>query len=1149
MLPTKNSGFKSLFWLKRMKKTMKFLHFASITWLLMSFTVHVVNGQYSSKPGSPKQIIIENFDLGTVDFTSYPGEDEDPLDWEINSAITYENSPWSLKLSGNTWKVQGISPVVVNAGDVWQVSAYIASKAEIQGFAIMDSANVLFYSFAGSEMVNIEEWVPVYQGCFPEDQWNDYQLPVADDWLAFFDYLPEITALVYINDKDGTSQGEVYFDNIINISSDLPYIPEVSIDFTVGGIYTKGNGSKVADVQFYGQVIDPDSEEHDFFWNFGDDSTSTEQNPQHTFIVTDDHPYRVILRVVDSTNRWGQASCSVEIDPGNSSYPITLNFAGDIMLARRYENPGGIIPTLGVETIFAPTKPFLGDAADITIANLECPLTTYWEHHPTKSIYFKGSPANIAGLTYAGINIVSLANNHILDYMLQGMQETKSVLEENDILYMGAGANSYEAYMPAFYSKSGVNFAFLAASDRTGQYNNEQPYLNAGYNKPGFANLEPWYIKKQIDEVKDVSDLVVLEWHTGIEYTSGPGDQCDTCFLFGEDNTSDENYFPLAYAPDPKDRTTTHFAIDNGADLVICHHPHMVQGVELYNGKLIAHSLGNFAFDQEFPETYPSFILNTKVNETGFYEFTLTPVYIDDYIPQRAEGGLGLHILDDLAQRSKNLDTYLQIDRDSVTATVIMDTSTMVTSFTEYFVILPLEEAGSTWTTPPHPLTRSGSISSVNSIEPTGIYEFRLGRDLIFFGTMEDEGCTLWNLNSDNENYCDTSSFSGERSIQHIRTSNSSSNIITNFEERIICPSNTVKFSLCSYIKTKNGADVTIEIRYHSDRTGIVPLNTENIGVQIFGDTPWTFYHRELTIPAGTKFFDIRMSSGIPNAGTAYAWFDNISLIRWDDWTAYEISQAIPTPNDYYFIQVKSPEYSDAITLNYSEAVYGPAHNILVDLKVFLEGPFNGTDMDTDLAGMDDFPLNQPYNENPWNYQSNESATTIPADVVDWVLVELRDATDAATATAATRIARQAAFLMSDGNIRFLDGTSIQQFENLTIQHSLFAVIYHRNHLASMSANPIIESAGIYTYDFTNGEGQAYNNGQKEIALGIWGMFAGDADASGLIEEADKTSVWDLLTGKSGYWNSDLNMDSQSNNKDKNDYWLPNLGEEGQVPE
>ncbi len=168
--------------------------------------------------------------------------------------------------------------------------------------------------------------------------------------------------------------------------------------------------------------------------------------------------------------------------------------------------------------------------------------------------------------------------------------------------------------------------------------------------------------------------------------------------------------------------------------------------------------MGNFAFDQEYPETYPSFILNSKVNETGFYEFTLTPVYIDDYIPHRAEGGLGLHILDDLAQRSKDLDTYLKIDRDSIIARVIMDTASMTSTFTENTVELPMEETGNSWTTPPHPLARMGSISSVDSIEPNGNYEFRLGRELIWFGNMENEGCTLWNLNSADENYCDSAS-------------------------------------------------------------------------------------------------------------------------------------------------------------------------------------------------------------------------------------------------------------------------------------------------------------------------------------------------------------------------------------------------------
>ncbi|MCK4339491.1 MAG: PKD domain-containing protein, partial [Candidatus Cloacimonetes bacterium] len=230
-----------------------------------------------------REEIIENFDDGEVELLSYPGEDEDPDSWSLDSTITYNNSAYSLKLFGNTWKIEMIEPTVVDSDDVWQVSAYVQTLGEIQGFGVMDSSNVLFYSFAGSEQLNIEEWITVYQGNFPLQTWNIYQLPIADDWFAWFDYLPVITGIVFINDRDVIPTGTVYFDEIINITSDLPVPPEVEISYTIGKIYRNYLGEKSVDVQFYGEVFDPDSDEHLFYWNFGDDSTSTEQNPFHTF--------------------------------------------------------------------------------------------------------------------------------------------------------------------------------------------------------------------------------------------------------------------------------------------------------------------------------------------------------------------------------------------------------------------------------------------------------------------------------------------------------------------------------------------------------------------------------------------------------------------------------------------------------------------------------------------------------------------------------------------------------------------------------------------------------------------------------------------------------------------------------------------------
>ena len=133
---------------------------------------------------------IENFDDGEVQLQSYSDQDINPNMWSLDNTITYNNSPYSLKLYGNTWKLEVISPIMIDSGDVWQVSNYIAQVAEIQGFGITDSINTLLYSFAGTEEVDPEVWITVYQGAFPNNVWNDYQLPVADDWLARFGYLP-----------------------------------------------------------------------------------------------------------------------------------------------------------------------------------------------------------------------------------------------------------------------------------------------------------------------------------------------------------------------------------------------------------------------------------------------------------------------------------------------------------------------------------------------------------------------------------------------------------------------------------------------------------------------------------------------------------------------------------------------------------------------------------------------------------------------------------------------------------------------------------------------------------------------------------------------------------------------------------------------
>jgi len=220
------------------------------------------------------------------------------------------------------------------------------------------------------------------------------------------------------------------------------------------------------------------------------------------------------------------------------------------------------------------------------------------------------------------------------------------------------------------------------------------------------------------------------------------------------------------------------------------------------------------------------------------------------------------------------------------------------------------------------------------------------------------------------------------------------------------------------------------------------------------------------------------------------------------------------------------------------------------DLKVYLQGPFIGTEMIPLLNGWGYLPLSQPYNTAPWYYTGLENVPVMPsANVVDWVLIELRDAETAAQATPSTMLTRQAALLMKDGHIKATDGVSLPFF-NAVVNHNLFAVIWHRNHLSVMSGSPLLPAGSTYSCDFSTAASQAYggSNGHKQIVPGIWGMFSGDGNGNGQVNNADKHEVWSLQAGSSGYKTGDFNLNGNVDHVDKVDFWVPNSGSASQVP-
>ena len=232
--------------------------------------------------------------------------------------------------------------------------------------------------------------------------------------------------------------------------------------------------------------------------------------------------------------------------------------------------------------------------------------------------------------------------------------------------------------------------------------------------------------------------------------------------------------------------------------------------------------------------------------------------------------------------------------------------------------------------------------------------------------------------------------------------------------------------------------------------------------------------------------------------------------------------------------------------------VLPPSPITTLNLKILLQGPFNGSEMETYLNAGLQLPLVQPYSVSPWNYQGSESISEIPnPDIVDWILVELRESSgDASTATQNKVISQRAGFLLKDGTIVDLDGVSSLNFP-VPLYTNLYAVIWHRNHIGVMSSNALASNSGIYDYDFSTSAEMVYGGitGYKEIATGIFGMVGGDGNADGVVLIDDKEVVWGPQAGNSGYQQGDFDLNMQIDNKDKNQIWFPNLGTGIQVPD
>lgn len=272
---------------------------------------------------------------------------------------------------------------------------------------------------------------------------------------------------------------------------------------------------------------------------------------------------------------------------------LTLNFVGDIMLGRQV---GKAI--INNDDSCWPFRDIYSEinSADLLVGNLECvfvdKIITGTINY--KKILFPAYGESVRGLKLAGFDVVSLANNHSLDFGIKGVEATKKILEADGIKCAGIDSTD-----PVVVMKKDFKIAIF------GYWMNRGDLYRVNL-KEGYRKIERNVFIDEIRNTRKLSDIVIIFIHWGKEFTSYPIDS---------------------------QRSIAHLAIDSGADLVVGHGPHQIQGIERYRNGFIAYSLGNFVFDQKYEETKSGIILCCYFSqEKSLLDTMVTPVIIPEYI-------------------------------------------------------------------------------------------------------------------------------------------------------------------------------------------------------------------------------------------------------------------------------------------------------------------------------------------------------------------------------------------------------------------------------------------------------------------------------------------------------------------------------------
>ncbi|MFC1641323.1 CapA family protein [Myxococcota bacterium] len=610
---------------------------------------------------------------------------------------------------------------------------------------------------------------------------------------------------------------------------------------------------------------------------------------------------------------------------------VRFLFAGDTAFGRRFLNPSEQTPPLEIPAasdaaLIDASNPASGtqaalrhvralfENADYPVVNLETPVTsTPAEYHSFKAYIFYSLPESLNVFPWLGVRYVSLGNNHVYDYLEDGLADTLESLALRGIATSGAGLSPDEAFVPHREQLGGSTYSFVSLNSVSG---NQTPLLYVASDNPlkgGSADLrDDTRVIAAIRSERDKGHFPVVQLHTGREYT----------------------YWPTDYA-----RGRMSLAVQSGAALVIGHHPHVAQGFIHENGTLIAGSLGNFCFDQARLETMLGLVVAIDMQGDQVVSASGLSVYLEDYTPRPVTGELSAYLSRRIGELSVDTTVLLEEDR----ARVLPSGSAIVTHSRRELIEFEIHENGNAIVD-----LRGHRRSSESLVEVAGAIAqatLQAGQDILVFGDFEDwdvdaEELELarWDVTGPSTFPCVSNPYRGAVSLCSTRQEQHEANSVVAFRNRVRVLGEAVgtpnkDLSLVGYIQGDNAGRSRIEVQYYAS-VGEREFEREEAYQHPGGTFRWESFSADLNVPPDKPKTDpltenphalrLFIVQEPPASGEAVRRLDDIAVVSWREARSLDAPLGLTSPNPIDFLRVRGPTGIHTLTLVWQSSSLGP---------------------------------------------------------------------------------------------------------------------------------------------------------------------------------------------------------------------------------